>query len=207
MSNMHEGVPKNKHEKILQACSERGIEVVNSCADLTDMSFVDSASFLKLLVDSGDVVLHGTNSDEVYNCLETRQGHCLVKESGRKVAVYATMNEKVAMSIAVLNRSYLKSKFDDYAYGYSGDSSKLIFKVPPEIYKLFVDHDPNLFSDGYVYVLDKDNFVNAPDAGGEWHSESNQEPLLACRISQKFAEDIYVVGTDHDTVIEFDFEK
>jgi hypothetical protein len=204
---MTEGPPISKAEKVGRICTEFGIEVVNNCADLTHLSAAEAMNLFDRFLQSGEIVLHGTNSSEVYDCLETRQGHCVIKESGRKVAVYATNSPKTALSVAVLNRSYLKSKLTSYIFGYSGDDSKLIFKAPPEMYQLFLAHDPNLFADGYVYVLDKDNFINAPDAGDEWHSESNQEPILACKVSKDTAADIYITGTDNDTVVEHDWES
>ena len=200
---MHEGVPVNKFEKINKICSDFGVEVVNNCADVTSLSTDEAMNLFKLLVQTDDVVLHGTNSDEVFNCLEARQGHCLVKESGRKVAVYATETAKVALSVAVLNRKYLRSKSPIYRSSFSGSNTRLVFKFPPELLALFEAHDPNIFSDGYVYVLDKSNFINAPDAGGEWHSESNQEPLVAFRISKEIGRDLYRVGTEDDTVGAF----
>ncbi len=44
-------------------------------------------------------------------------------------------------------------------------------------------------------VLDKVNFVNAEDAGGEWHSEYNQKPIFVCRVSKKLADDIFTFDT------------
>ncbi len=204
---MFEKFEISKKEKITQLCNESKIEVVNDCADLTQFSFNEVMSFFDTLTSNNDFLIHGTNSNEVYSCLETRQAHCLVKESGRKKAVYATEIPRVALSIAVLNRSYLKKKFGNYIFGHSGDNFKLVFKVPTEIYDLFVAHDPNLFTDGYVYILDRANFVNAPDAGSEWHSESDQEPLLACKVSKVLAGSIYIICEPNNTVIEFDFKS
>lgn len=201
---MNEGVPQNESEKIRQICSEFGIEIVNDCADLAHLSFEETMSFLKELVNSGNVVLHGTNSDEVYKCLETRQGHCVIKESGRKKAVYATEMAITALAISVLNRKYLRSKLPGYPSSHSSHGDEIKFKFPKGIYELFEAHDPNIFADGYVYALDKSKFVNAEDAGSEWHSESDQEPILACKISGELGKDVYIVGTENNTVFEYE---
>lgn len=204
---MHEGAPVNKNEIASAVCTERGVEVVNDCADLSYLSLDEAMSFLKALLSTNEFVLHGTNSEEVYKCLEARQGHCVVKESGRKVAVYATDGSIEALSIAVLNRKYLASIMPGYISARSSYEDVITFKFPKVIYDLFVSRDPNVFSDGYVYVMDKSKFVNAADAGGgEWHSESDQEPILACKISGAIGRDIYFVGTDHDNVFEDEFK-
>lgn len=88
-------------------------------------------------------------------------------------------------------------------FGFEVVNGKMIFDFSPNIYELCKAGDQNLFCDGYVYVLDKANFANAEDAGGEWHSETNQIPLLTCHISKKLASEIFIIGQgDKDTVHE-----
>lgn len=205
---MYEGAPENKRERISKICSDFGVEIVDNCADVTNLSLEEAMSLFQSLIDTDEMVLHGTNSSEVYKCLEARQGHCTIKESGRKVAVYASTGSKTALSIAVLNRKYLSNKFGGYSSAFSGNDDRLIFRFPPEIFALFQSHDQNLFADGYVYVLDKANFVNASDAGSEWHAESDQEPLTAFRVSKELGQDLYIItGTKGDTVFEGKFDK
>ncbi len=197
---MHEGVPVDKHDIVNRICVESGLEVVDNCVDLARLSFVEAQKFLDALTKTGEFVLHGTNSNEVFKCLETRQGHCTIKESGRKKAVYSAENGLVTLAVSILNRKYLGSIEPNYSSGFSCTGDNIKFTFPEKLLDLFIKKDPQVFSDGYVYVLDKSQFINAEDAGDEWHSESNQEPLLACKISKNIAEDIYKTGTESDNV-------
>ena len=157
---------------------------------------------------SEKVVFHGTNAEERFDSLEARQANDESKESGNKKAVYATTTARIPLALAILNKTYIGSRFRNFMTVWGDDNGKMIFEFSPNVYELFKSGDPNLFSDGYVYVLDKANFINAEDAGNEWHSEVNQKPLLACRVSKKLADVIFIIGKgDKDNVREYSENK
>lgn len=193
---MNEGVPLNKTEVAGRIFLEHNLEIHDNCVDLTNLPLEDLLEIFKAIIDTNEFVLHGTNSPDVYKCLERRQGRCLLKESGRKNAVYATTVARVPLGLAVLNRNYIaKMLGGPLKYGWSGNDTSLVFRFPVKVLELLKSGNPNVFGDGYVYVLDKNNFVNAEDAGSEWHAEEDQEPVIACKISKNIAPDMYKAET------------
>ena len=186
-----------------------GFEIAGDELDLRNRSNQEVMDFFNTLVGSGIGVFHGTNAKERFDTLETRQANDSAKESGNKKAVYADEGMGAPLIAALLNKGHIRTKFKSFITGWSGDSKgRMISKVTPNIYGLFKSGDQDLFSDGYIYVLDKTNFSNAEDAGAEWHSEINQKPILSCRISKKLAEDIFIIGKgEDDTVAEYTPEE
>jgi hypothetical protein len=191
-------------DTIKQIIDKFSLEISDGCLDLREYSNEDAVSFLYALKELGTVLFHGTNAEERFSILEARQANDGFKESGNKKAVYADADVTVPLANALLNRTYLISKFDSFVTAWGDDNGKMIFNFSPNVYELFTARDPNLFSDGYVYILDKTNFINAEDAGAEWHAESDQIPLLACRVSKKLAPTIFIFGKGAaDTVGEY----
>lgn len=204
-----EKIPQTAREKVKNIVKQLGFEAAGDELDLRSNSYEEVMKFFHTLMKSGGVVFHGTNAEERFDTLEAREAHDSAKESGNKKAVYADEGIGAPLIAALLNKKYLRGKFGSFITGWSGDAKgKMVSKVTTNVYELFKADDQNLFSDGYIYVLDKDNFVNAEDAGLEWHSEVNQKPVLSCRISKKLAEDIFIVGKgEFDTVIEYTPEE
>lgn len=198
---------KTVEAKINQISKQFGFEIFDGHLDLRNYTNPEVFNFFDALAQTGEVVFHGTNAEERFDALEARQANDSAKESGNKKAVYADTDAKPSLFLAVVNKNYLRSKFSGFASGWS-DDGKMIFKLSPNVYELLKSGDPNLFNDGYIYVLDKDNFINAEDAGHEWHSEIDQKPLLACRVSKKLADDILIFGKgDADNVLEYSSEE
>ncbi|OGN09249.1 MAG: hypothetical protein A3J46_04585 [Candidatus Yanofskybacteria bacterium RIFCSPHIGHO2_02_FULL_41_11] len=185
---MQEQISQSTKEKAQEIARRFGVEVMD---DLRDKSNDEVFRFFGALVDTGLVVLHGTNAEERFDKLEARQAKDTTKKSGNKKAVYAQDGITIPLGLAILNRKYLKSKLKDASAGWTSVKEKTTFEFSPNIYELYKSGDPNFFTDGYVYVLDKANFINAPDAGPEWHSEVDQDPVLAYRVSKRLAEDIF----------------
>ena len=201
--------PETTGEKIKNIVSQFGFEDINNTLDLRNRSNEEVMKFFASLVKLETVVFHGTNAKERFDTLEARRANDSSKESGNKKAVYASTEIETPLILALLNEDYLKNKFDHYTTGWSRNKrGRRISKFTPNVYELLKSGDTNMFSDGYIYVLDKANFVNAEDAGAEWHSEVNQKPILTCRISRKLAKDIFILGQgDTDTVFEYSPEE
>lgn len=207
---MKNEVPPNESrlqpaELVEEKLKQLGIEIKENHADFTSLTNEEVLNLFDDLVGSGEIVLHGTNADNPYTELEPRQANDGAKESGNKNAVYATIQTKAALNHAVLNMTYIRSKLSSFTWGEDSHGEKVIVRATPELYQMFKDHDPRLAADGYMYVLDRNNFVSAPDAGKiEFHSEESQKPLAICKVSKKLGDALFVVGQgEGDTVHEY----
>ena len=206
---MQERIPETIEARVVKIVEEFGFEKIEGNLDLRQYLNEEVIKFLYTLKDTGLVVFHGTNSEERFDTLHTRQANDSAKESGNKKAVYADAGIIAPLGLAILNRLYVRSKFRGFVFGWtSDDKGKRIFKLSSNIFELFKSKDPNLFSDGYLYALDKSRFSNAEDAGAEWHSETDQKPILSCRVSRNLAETVFVINQgEEDTVFEYTPEE
>jgi hypothetical protein len=196
-------------ELVEETLKQLGIEMKENHADLTSLTNEEVSNLFGDLVSSGEAVLHGTNTDNPYAELEPRQANDGAKESGNKKAVYATVQVEAALNHAVFNKSYVHSKLRSFMWGEEINDGKMMVRATPELYKMFEEHDPQLVADGYVYVLDRNSFMSAPDAGEvEFHSEESQKPLATCKVSKKLGEVLFIVGQgERDTVREYTQEE
>lgn len=202
-------------ELIKDELQKSNVEINGEHADLTALSNEEVLGLFDDLVHSGKIVLHGTNTDKPYEALEPRQANDAAKESGNKKAVYATIDKLAALNHAIFNVQYVREKLRSYVWGEQnasdgqGNIIKTEVRMSPELYQLFKEHDPNVMSDGYVYVLDKNAFITAPDTGGtEFHSEEKQAPLIVCKASKRLGDVLFVIGQgDKDTVREYTSEE
>lgn len=191
--------------QIQDVCDQFGFKITNDEVDLREYPNEGVFRFFYALKDLGTLLFHGTNSAERFSILEARQANDGAKESGNKKAVYADAGITIPAASAVFDMSYIKNKFDSFVTSWGNDpNGKMFFNFSKNVYELFKAHDPYLFSDGYIYILDKSKFLNAEDAGAEWHSESDQIPFLACRVSKNLASDLFIIGSaDKDNVSEY----
>ena len=196
-------------ELVNEKLKEFGIEMKDGRADLGSLSNEEAFRLFGDLVESGNIVLHGTNTDNPYAELEPRQANDGAKESGNKKAVYATVQVEAALNHAVFNKEYAIGKLRSFVWGEEINDGKMMVRATPELYKMFKEHDPQLIADGYVYVLDRNAFVSAPDAGEvEFHSEESRKPLATCKVSKKLGDVLFVVGQgESDTVHEYTPEE
>lgn len=196
-------------ELVEKKLKELGIEIKDDHADLTSLTNEQVVDFFNDLVSSGEVVLHGTNTNTPYAELEPRQANDGAKESGNKKAVYATIQVEAALNHAVFNKSYAGNKLRSFVWGEEINNGKMMVRATPELYQMFKEHDPQLVADGYVYVLDRNTFVNAHDAGDvEFHSEESCRPIAVCKVSKKLGGVLFVVGEGgNDTISEYTPEE
>jgi hypothetical protein len=196
-------------ELVNEKLKQRGVEMKDNHTDLTSLTNEEIINLFDDLVRSGDIVLHGTNADNPYAELEPRQANDSDKESGNKKAVYATVQVEAALNHAVFNKAYAGNKLRSFVWGEDINDGKLMVKATPELYQMFKEHDPQLVTDGYVYVLDKNAFVSAPDAGEvEFHSEESQKSLVTCKVSKRLGDTLFITGQgEKDTIREYTQEE
>jgi len=176
--------------------------------DLCRLPNDDVIRFFASLEETAAFVFHGTNAAEKFETLVPHQSNDASKESGNKKAIYADGTAVVPMAVAILNKSYLQDKLKSFVTGWDIKQGKTVFKFSGNIYALLKEGDTRLFSEGHVYILDRSDFVNADDAGGEWHSEQARKPLLAVRISPNLASEIYIMNPiESKTVYEYSPEE
>lgn len=159
--------------------------------DLSNENFDKILEVFKDLILSNKYVLHGTNTNHPYAILEPRQANDSSKESGNKNAVYATIIPEFALQHALINRKYLDQKLQSYVTGHSKTGSEITFKASPNLYQLYLDKDPEIFSDGVIYVLDKSKFNTSPDAASEYHSLEAVNPVNIYKIPSKVGYDLF----------------
>lgn len=176
----------------LEIVNKFGAEIEGNVVDVRDIDNEQVLELLSQLANTGKFVFHGTNSEAVYEILEARQANDSTKESGNKKAVYADEGTTAPIAAALWNRNYIRSKFRSTVTGWSNnEEGKMIFKFSPNLFELVKNKDENLYSDGFIYALDRSNFDNAEDAGAEWHAESDQKPVLAIKVSKKLADNVF----------------
>lgn len=144
---------------------------------------------LKDIIQTENLLMHGSPAEQ--NVLEPRQANDIHRESGNRLAVYATDNPERAVFHAVLNIEYLKTKFDSFISGYSShDNEPLEFKVTENIMGLIEEGDGNVFCDGYIYLLERDSFESSEDDDSEYHSKEAPTPLACLVVSRDLGADI-----------------
>jgi hypothetical protein len=178
-----------------------GLEVEGNQVDARGLENELVLRLLNELADTGRFVFHGTNSTMVFEKLEARQAN---DATGNKKAVYADAGITAPMASAIWNKNYIRTKFKSYVTGWSNNKSdKMTFMFSPNVYELIKNKDENIYSDGFIYVLNKENFQNAHDAGAEWHAEIDQVPVLAIGVSKKLADTVF----SEDNVREYTPEE
>jgi hypothetical protein len=189
-------------EQVSKIAQQFGFEIIDGHLDLKEAPYKDVRHFFDTLIETGHFVFHGTNTEEKFDVLEARQANDAAKESGNKKAVYADAGATIPLASAILNKSYILEKLGGFTTEWGDENGRMLFRFSSNLYALFQGHDPKLFSDGYVYILDKTRFANAEDAGAEWHSEADQAPILTCGVSGNIARDIFTLNQKDGNVFE-----
>ena len=166
-------------------------------------------SICRALAGSGAYVLHGSNVRPALQRIEPRQANDAAKRSGNHVAVYASLDVEAVLMHAVLDRAYLSSRFDSYVVGYRVQDGRLLFKTTDNIYRLFKQRDPQLYSDGYVYAMDRTCFVRSPDYASEFFSFQSLTPQRVLKVSASLGTCLFRIDTPEgdDTVIPYSAEE
>src|SRR5579859_4972427 len=157
--------------------------------DLTRLAHDGVLQFFGRIVDSGLFLLHGSNVDRPSLVLEARQPFDVAKASGNRRAVYATANIHAALIYATFNREHALRVAGPFLAGEHIVADSIRFRVSPNLYSLFLAHDPDLFRDGFVSILNRSAFVRAerddPAVDStEYFSTQNQAPVAICRVAR-----------------------
>lgn len=162
--------------------------------DWTDKPHKEVEYLLSVLVDVG-FLLHGSNpgSEELHYELEPRQGGELYRASGRKYGVYATDDYEGIFSFALMSRRRIEEKgFNNFLTSFQTKDGKLYISVDKqEVLDFIIQNRDEVFTDGYMYVLDSDDFTQNQDAPNEYVAATTQIPRAIIRIGAHIADELY----------------
>ena len=132
---------------------------------------------MKLQYKQGDYLYHG--SPFKTESLHPRQAHDTEYEAGCQEAVYAT--DSLDMAIC-------------FALGVEGDENSERTMLPEYGMKmLFKNCHPRYGKKGYVYILNKDEFIHA--MGSQWVSYKKQVPVDIIEINvDDYIEDYCIIA-------------
>lgn len=144
---------------------------------------VSKVDFLGWLVKEKGFLLHGSNNQEI-GTLEPRQANCASKEFGNMKAVYAVEDCVLPTFYAIKDRVKFKGRarsgYTEVSYG----------EETTREYEFAIDKNlvaQNPWSDGAVYVLSRETFVQGHDDEGnpidEWASEVEVTPVGKIKIT------------------------
>jgi hypothetical protein len=179
-----------------------------SCPDVVDLTGETCETILGLcreLVASGDYVLHGGNRAHPLRVIEPRQANDAAKWSGNLLAVYGSTNVEAVIMHAVLDRAYLSSRFENYTIGYRMISGRVFFKATDNLYELFQQKDPQLFSTGYVYALEKFWFTQVPESICEFFALQAVAPRQRLKIARSLGSRLFRIDSAEgdDTIVRY----
>jgi hypothetical protein len=161
-------------------------------------------SLCRALAECGSCVLHGSNVRPMLRRLEPRQANDAAKYSGNYFAVYGSLDVPAVLMHAVLDRTYLSSCLDSYTVGYRMHGGQVLFKATDNLYALFKQKDPRLFSGGYVYVLNRTGFVPSPENRAEFFTFQPVEPEVTLAVPASLGAHLFRVDADgRDTVVPY----
>lgn len=188
--------------------AELGIKRDGNVFDFTPLPNVVAIDFFEFICRSGPFVIHGANSERPYAGLVSQQANDAAKEAGNRKAVYATSDARIALTCAVINRDYIRARLGSYTQGYVVDGPRFIVKATTNLYQLFLERDPRVTADGYVYLLDKRKFTPAGGTTNEYYSEEDQTASRVFKVSKRLGETLLVVGRGGaDNVLPFSPEE
>ncbi|MFT5532684.1 MAG: hypothetical protein ACI8WM_000121 [Burkholderiaceae bacterium] len=164
--------------------------------DLTGVPSERALLMCEALAGCGTLVLHGSNVHPVLQMIEPRQANDSAKSSGNQCAVYASLDARVALMHALLDRRYLSARLGSWRVGHCWRDGQLRFSVSDNLYQLFCDGDPGLLSAGVIYGLERCHFVRAADSATEFHALSQQRPVHILKVPAALGRDLF--RTDGD---------
>lgn len=171
-----------------------GIRRDGNVFDFTPLPNAVTIDLVEFICRTGLFIIHGSNSELPYPKLLAHQASDASKESGNRRAVYATSDARIGLTRALINHKYLREKLGSYMQGYEVDDRKFVIKATANLYQLFLERDPRIIADGYVYLLNKSGFSPAGGSTNEYHSEEDQAVSTVFRVSQRLRETLLVVG-------------
>ena len=166
-------------------------EISSNKYDLREIKNIKELdALLGSLIKDEHVLLHGT-PDQIDVHLEPRQANDDSRESGNQNAVYATNYPDRAVFHAIVNKSYLHTKFDDFITGYSRyDADVLEFEFTKNVKDLIDAGDQEVFCDGYIHALRDETFEHSEGDDSEFQSAKAVKPIFSLLISKDLGDDV-----------------
>jgi hypothetical protein len=119
--------------------------------------------------------------------------------------VYASVDVDAVLMHAVLDRAYLSRRFDSYTIGYHVHAGRRQFRVTNNVLDLFLQRDPLLCSDGFIYALDAQGFGRCDGSASEFASPRAERPLRTLYVGPAMGAYLFRVGegAEADTVVPY----
>lgn len=136
--------------------------------DLTTASTQRILAVCRAMVACTGCVLHGSPVMPALSSLAPRRANDADKPSGNQSAVYAGQNVEAVLMHAVINRTYLSTRFTSYRLGYRFEAGHFVPRVTANVYTLVKQSDPRVYTDGFVYVFDRTYFHQSPECAVEF---------------------------------------
>lgn len=140
--------------------------------------------FLKHIVETQDVILHGSNNQDISE-FEPRQAFDSSKKSGNRTGVYGTRDEVLPMFYAIKDGKKFRGNVVSGYTGIHDENDNLIRKE----YEFKVESETlaaSPWSEGMVYILPKSSFEQGTDDNGnstdEWMSELPVRPIAKLKV-------------------------
>ncbi len=161
--------------------------------NIFDLRELKSMSELNEVIESitreHNLLLHGTPIE--INELHPKQANDDSRPSGNQNAVYATNFPERAIFHAIINKTYLSEKFNDFSTGYSSyDRDVLEFEFTKNVKDLIDKGDREVFCDGYIHALRDETFKKSEGDDSEYQSNEAVKPLFSLLISRDLGEDV-----------------
>ncbi len=122
---------------------------------------------------------------------------------------YASDEVLVTLMHALIDRDFLRERLGSFHLGYRLVEGVALLRVSDNVHALFLSGEPALCSSGYVYVVEKQYFVQATDSTAEWYSLNSIVPLCALKVPATLSELLFVVGRPDgaDSVLAYSPEE
>jgi len=131
------------------------------------------------------------------------------KVSGNLRAVYASTDVLPALLHATLNRPYLASVLRSFTIGYRRVGDSIQVRVSDNVYEMFKNGDPNVRTEGIVYVLLKAVMTQSWGALHEYHSEASVIPVASLKVPITVGESLLVFPSESrvGTLVRFSAQE
>jgi len=134
---------------------------------------------LHKLEQTGEYVFHG--SPDVIDILEPRQPHIFDQTIGKMVpdgspAVVASPYCDIAIFRAIINKKNVPQNYQS-GFSYDADKKLLGFKTTQSVLDQAKDKN------GFVYVLDKNDFTPKIANAMDWRAGKSIKPIKAVKVS------------------------
>ncbi len=159
--------------------------------DLSEDDLERVSNLCTALVGFVPCVLHGSSVQPPLLRIDPRQANDRGRESGNFCAVYASTNVYAVLLHATLNRAYLDSVLESYMVGYRIQGTERVLRVSDNLYWLLQCRDPDIFTDGFIYVLEPMDFISAAGSSHEYYCTHAVVPQGALKVAGRLGWEMF----------------